>query len=136
MTNARKVTDGPVHRRYCGDCGTRIDQLCPKCYTAVQAEPSASLREAVDDLYKNKTMKRLLETVEYGKSNHDQVIIDRRRKTQFTKAILSVVGPVVEAREKLLRYFLVMVPRHEYKCACELCKKVAETQALIGGDDG
>ena len=120
---ARPTAGGPVHRRYCGECGTRIDQLCPKCYPAAQPEPPKGLREAV-------------ERASYKIFAKYEVCMDTLPLPEvMCKTILAAVGPVVEAREKLLWYFLVMVPRHEYKCTCMLCNKVAEAQALIGGKD-
>ena len=121
------------------DIGRDIDDC--DVYPAAQPEPPQDLREAVADLYRNNTMKRLLETVEYGKSNADQVKIDKRRKQQFTKAILAAVGPLVEARDDMIRRLVAMSKAADLvDSPCGILRErdglIAEAQALIGGDDG
>ena len=101
----RPTAGGPVHRRYCGECGTRIDQRCPKCYLAAQPEPPASLREAVE--------KAAVECSNEKYNLYDCINI-----------IAEYVEPVVEAREKLLREAL------DKRIDDDWLKRV---RALIGG---
>ena len=117
MTNdeVRPAAGGPVHSRYCGECGTRIDQLCPKCYTAAQPEPPTSLRKAVKcaagDIW-------------------DKAFGDRGRKylleCTIADIIFTAVRPLLEAREKLLREAL------EHRIDDDWLKRV---RTLIGGED-
>ena len=86
-----------------------IPTIVKRHILAAQSEPNASLRKTMEDLYKSKTMKRLLETVEYGKSNRDQVIIDKRRKQQFIKAVLAAIRPVMQKYREMIQKLIDVV---------------------------
>lgn len=126
MTNddVRPAAGGPVHRRYCGECGTRIDQLCPKCYLAAQPEPPKDLQEAVEIAW-FKAKNRHIEAV--GDVN-DLCIDD----------ILAAVRPlVVEYRDMIRRLIALQAPHEDDwgECPCWKCGTYAEARALIGGED-
>ena len=119
MTNdeARPAAGGPVHRRYCGECGTRIDQLCPKCYPAAQPEAPKALRKAI------MTMTGFIPSLT---GEERKALID---------GILSAVGPLVEAREQAIKRLLIVIPTKQYiddPVTKEVCQVAS---ALIGGDD-
>lgn len=131
---ARPTAGGPAHRRYCGECGTRIDQRCPKCYTAAQPEPSANLREAVETL--------VTTFIEFW----DDRDVPQSKRREAVALALSAVGPVVEEYRDMIRRLVSVVGLLD-NIICDsgiiLGDKEQkefngcwdDAQVLIGGDD-
>ena len=145
---ARPTAGGPVHRRYCGECGTRIDQLCPKCYPAAQPAPPASLREAVEeavnDICSYGIMRDALHRDTKDATVESVIDIIALDAAKAIDAILAAVAPVEKEYRDMIRRFVTYLERpenpyplsnHADDCDCVDCSLLAEARRLMGGKD-